>query len=171
MSAPGHPSGPRGYEGPDQMINHSLPGFAFAALLTGFAGPASAASDVVIQTDQAKIISVSGRPGTVVVGNPSIADVTVQGDRIVLMGRNYGVTNLIILDRDGNQLAALDVTVQITDKNAVQVFKAGGRMTLACAPMCEQTLQVGDDTTKVFEPLTRQMQTKSDIASGTAKAQ
>ena len=103
-----------------------------------------------------------------VVGNPSIADVTVQGNRVVLMGRNYGVTNLIILDRQGNQLAALDVTVQITDKNAVQVFKAGGRMTLACAPMCEQTLQVGDEATKVFDPLTRQMQTKSDIASGNA---
>jgi len=78
----------------------------------------------------------------VVVGNPSIADVTVQDNMVVLMGRNYGVTNLIILDRQGNQLAALDVTVQITDKNAVQVFKAGGRMTLACAPMCEQTLPV-----------------------------
>jgi Flp pilus assembly secretin CpaC len=153
------------------MINISLPGFVFAAALAAFALPATAASDVVIQADQAKIIRVSGQPGTVVVGNPSIADVSVQGDQVVLMGRNYGVTNLIILDREGIQLAALDVTVQITDKNAVHVYKAGGRMSLTCAPTCEQTLQVGDETTKVFEPLTRQMQTKSDIASGTAKAQ
>lgn len=153
------------------MINHSLTGFVFAAALTALAGPAAAASDIVIQADQAKIITVSGQPGTVVVGNPSIADVTVQGDRVVLMGRNYGVTNLIILDREGNQLAALDVTVQITDKNAVHVFKAGGRMSLACAPMCEQTLQVGDESAKVFDPLTRQMQTKSDLASGTSKAE
>ncbi len=153
------------------MINYSLPGFAIAAVLVALAGPAAAASDVVINADQAKIITVSGHPGTVVVGNPSIADVTVQGDRVVLMGRNYGVTNLIILDRDGNQLAALDVTVQITDKNAVHVFKAGGRMSLACAPTCEQTLQVGDELTKVFEPLSRQMQTKSDMANGSSKAE
>ena len=153
------------------MINISLPGFAFAAALAALAGPAAAASDVTLNADQAKIIVVSGQPGTVVVGNPSIADVTVQGNRIVLMGRNYGVTNLIILDRDGNQLAALDVTVQITDKNAVHVFKAGGRMSLTCAPTCEQTLQVGDDGVKVFDPLTRQMQTKSDLASGTSKAE
>lgn len=153
------------------MINISLPGLAFATALISLAGPAAAASDVTLNADQAKIIFVSGQPGTVVVGNPSIADVTVQGDRIVLMGRNYGVTNLIILDRDGNQLAALDVTVQITDKNAVHVYKAGGRMSLTCAPTCEQTLQVGDDGTKVFDPLTRQMQTKSDIASGTSKAE
>ncbi|WP_119388342.1 pilus assembly protein N-terminal domain-containing protein [Taklimakanibacter lacteus] len=153
------------------MLNHSLTGLAVATALLALTAPALGASDIVIQADQAKIIAVSGQPGTVVVGNPSIADVTVQDDRVVLMGRNYGVTNLIILDREGNQLAALDVTVQITDKNAVQVFKAGGRMTLACAPMCEQTLQVGDDSTRVFDPLTRQMQTKSDIASGNAKAQ
>jgi len=150
------------------MINRSLLGLLFATALLALTGPAWGASDIVIQADQAKIIAVSGQPGTVVVGNPSIADVTVQDNMVVLMGRNYGVTNLIILDRQGNQLAALDVTVQITDKNAVQVYKAGGRMTLACAPMCEQTLQVGDESTKVFDPLTRQMQTKSDIASGNA---
>jgi hypothetical protein len=152
------------------MINISLTGFAFAATLAALAVPAAAASDVTLNADQAKIIAVSGQPGTVVVGNPSIADVTVQGNRVVLMGRNYGVTNLIILDRDGNQLAALDVTVQITDKNAVHVYKAGGRMSLVCAPTCEQTLQVGDEATKVFDPLTREMQTKGDIASGSSKA-
>ena len=152
------------------MIKISLTGFAFAAALAALAAPAAAASDVTLNADQAKIIVVSGQPGTVIVGNPSIADVTVQGNRVVLMGRTYGVTNLIILDRDGNQLAALDVTVQITDKNAVHVYKAGGRMSLTCTPTCEQSLQVGDEPTKVFEPLSREMQTKSDIASGTAKA-
>ena len=152
------------------MIKISLTGFAFAAALAALAAPAAAASDVILNADQAKIIVVSGKPGTVVVGNPSIADVTLQGNRVVLMGRNYGVTNLIILDREGNQLAALDVTVQITDKNAVHVYKAGGRMSLVCAPTCEQTLQVGDEATKVFDPLTREMQTKGDIASGSSKA-
>lgn len=153
------------------MINNSLPGLVFAAALAALAGPAVAASDVVIQADQAKIISVSGQPGTVVVGNPSIADVTVQGDKVILMGRNYGVTNLIILDREGNQLAALDITVQITDKNAVHLYKAGRRMSLACAPTCEQTLQVGDEVITVFDPLSKEIQTKGDIAGGSAKAE
>ena len=153
------------------MIKLPLTGFVCAALLTVLATPAHAASEVVIYADQAKIISVPGQPGMVVVGNPTIADVTVKGDQVVLMGRNYGVTNLIILDREGNQLAALDVTVQITDTNAVHVFKAGGRMSLACAPVCEQTLQVGDESAKVFDPLSKQMQTKSEMASGSSKAE
>ncbi len=153
------------------MINFSLPGLAFAAALMSFAGSALASNDVTIYTDQAKILQLSGQPGTVVVGNPSIADVTVQGDRVVLMGRSYGVTNIILLDREGKQLAALDVTVQITDKNAVHVFKAGGRMSLACAPVCEQTLQVGDDLVRVFDPLAKEIQTKNDIAGGSAKGE
>lgn len=151
------------------MINFSLPGLAFAAALLSLAGPAFAANDVTIYADQAKIIHVTGQPGTVVVGNPYIADVTVQGERVVLMGRNYGVTNVIILDREGKQLAALDVTVQITDNNAVHVFKAGGRMSLACAPVCEQTLQVGDDLIRAFDPLAKEIQTKSDLSAGGAK--
>ena len=152
------------------MINRSLLGLLFATALLALTGPAWGASDIVIQADQAKIIAVSGQPGTVVVGNPSIADVTVQDNMVVLMGRNYGVTNLIILDRQGNQLAALDVTVQITDKNAVHVFKAGGRMSLVCAPVCEQTLQVGDDPARAFEPLVKEIQTKNDMASGSASS-
>jgi hypothetical protein len=153
------------------MIKLSLTSFACAAMLAALTSPALAASDVVINADQAKILSVGGQPGMVVVGNPSIADVTVRGDQVVLMGRNYGVTNLIILDREGNQLAALDVTVQIADKNAVHVFKAGGRMSLACAPVCEQSLQVGDDPIRVFEPLAKEIQTKNDIASSSSKAE
>ena len=154
------------------MINYSLPGLAFAAALMSFAGPALAASDVTVYTDQAKILHLSGQPGTIVVGNPSIADITVQGEQVVLMGRSYGTTNIIILDKEGKQLATLDVTVQITDKNAVQVFKAGGRLTLVCAPVCEQTVQIGDDPARAFDPIVKQIQTKNDLASGTAvKAQ
>lgn len=153
------------------MINASLTSLAIAAAFIALAQTAQAANDVTILADQAKIIEVSGPPGTVVVGNPSIADVSVQNQRVVLMGRNYGTTNIIILDRDGKQLAALDVTVQMTDKNAVSVYKAARRMTLTCAPNCEQPLQVGDDAATVFKPLAEQIQGKGDIANGTTKGQ
>lgn len=154
-----------------QMINAFLRGMALAGALTLSAGAATAASDVTIQADQAKIIAVSGQPGTVVVGNPSIADVSVQGDQVVLVGRNYGVTNVIILDREGRQLAALDVMVRITDKNALHVYRSAKRMSMACDPVCEQTLQVGDDLGTVFEPLAKEIQMKGDIANGPAKAE
>jgi len=158
-------------EGFRAMINFSLPALAFATALMFFAGPALAANDVTIYIDQAKILQFTSRPGTIVVGNPSIADVTVQGERVVLTGRSYGVTNITIFDQEGKQVAALDVTVQITDKNAVHVFKAGGRMSLVCAPVCEQTLQIGDDPVRAFDPLLREILTKNDLAGGSAKGQ
>ena len=152
------------------MINLTLPGLAFAAALTSFAAPALADNDVTIYTDQAKILHLDSQPGTIVVGNPAIADVTVQGTRVVLMGRSYGVTNIIVLDRDGKQIAALDVTVQMGDKDAVQVFRAGGRSTLVCAPVCEQTVQIGDAPGR-FKNVVSQIVTKNGLAGGAAKAE
>ena len=72
-----------------------------------------ATQELVIKTDQTQLISVSGTPGTVVIGNPSIADVTVHGNKLFVHGRAYGSTNLIILDENGNQLSALDITVML----------------------------------------------------------
>lgn len=153
------------------MINSSLTRLAIAAALISLSGAAQAASDVTIRADQAKVLQVTGKPGTVVVGNPNIADVSVKGEQVVLVGRNFGVTNVIILDHEGKQLAALDVTVQYPDQNAVHVFKAAGRMSLVCAPVCEQNLQVGDDYPRVFKPLSEEIQIKGDLANGANKSQ
>ena len=93
-----------------------------------------AAQQLVIKTDQTQLISVSGNPGTVVIGNPSIADVTVHGNKLFVHGRAYGTTNLIILDENGNQLSALDITVMLGGENNLQIYKAGARFSYVCAP-------------------------------------
>jgi Pilus formation protein N terminal region len=112
------------------------------ALLTTLAG---ASESLVIKSDQTQLLSVSGTPGAVVVGNPSIADATVHDDKIFLHGRAHGSTNLIILDQEGNQMAAFDITVQVGGTNNVAVFKAATRYSYTCAPLCEAAMQVGDD--------------------------
>lgn len=105
---------------------------------------ALAAQELIIKTDQTQLISISGTPGTVVIGNPSIADATVHGDKIFVHGRAFGSTNLIILDENGNQLSSLDITVQLGGENNLAVYKAGARYSYVCAPNCEATLQSGD---------------------------
>jgi hypothetical protein len=105
---------------------------------------ALAAQELIIKTDQTQLISVSGTPGTVVIGNPSIADATVHGDKIFVHGRAFGSTNLIILDENGNQLSSLDITVQLGGENNLAVYKAGARFSYVCAPTCEASLQSGD---------------------------
>src|SRR5262245_57560962 len=72
---------------------------------------AAAESDITVYADQAKILKLNGRPASVVIGNPMIADVSIQGEVLAVHGRHFGNTNLIILDHQGNELAALLVNV------------------------------------------------------------
>jgi hypothetical protein len=129
-----------------------------------------AAQQLVIETDRTQLISVSGNPGTVVIGNPSIADVTVHGSKIFVHGRAYGSTNLIVLDEDGNQISALDITVMIGGENNLQIFKAGERSSYVCAPTCEGTLQSGDSA-DFFGNISKMDAKKSGAATGKASTE
>jgi Pilus formation protein N terminal region len=126
-----------------------------------------AAQELIIKTDQTQLINISGSPGAVVIGNPSIADATVHGDKIFVHGRAYGSTNLIILDQDGSQLASLDITVQLGGENNVVLYKAGSRYSFVCAPTCEATLQAGDQV-DWFGDISKMDGKKSGAATGKA---
>jgi hypothetical protein len=143
---------------------------AMLALAAATAAPALAATDIVVNADQAKMVSVTGDPGTIVVGNPNIADVTLKGAGIFIHGRNYGSTNVIVLDKDGNQLANLDVTVMLGGNHNINVFKAANRLSYSCAPLCEATLQVGDLPGYFKDIVAEQNKTKSGLAQGDSKA-
>ena len=66
-----------------------------AVALSGVAGVAGAET-IVVTMDQAKLSRVPSRTATLVVGNPLIADVSVQtGGVMVITGKGYGVTNVI----------------------------------------------------------------------------
>ncbi len=129
--------------------------------------PSLAAQELIIKTDQTQLLNVSGVPGAVVVGNPSIADATVHGNKIFVHGRAFGSTNLIILDQNGNQLVSLDITVQLGGENNLALYKAGARQTYVCAPTCEATLQSGDQV-DWFGDIAKMDSKKSGAATGKA---
>ncbi len=128
-----------------------------------------AAQELIIKTDQTQLISISGTPGAVVIGNPSIADATVHGDKIFVHGRAFGSTNLIILDENGNQLSSLDITVQLGGENNLALFKAGARYSYVCAPNCEANLQSGD-LPDWFNDISKMDGKKSGAATGKTSA-
>jgi hypothetical protein len=130
---------------------------------------ALAAQELIIKTDQTQLISISGTPGAVVIGNPSIADATVHGDKIFVHGRAFGSTNLIILDENGNQLSSLDITVQLGGENNLAVYKAGARYSYVCAPNCEATLQSGD-VPDWFADISKMDGKKTGAATGKSSA-
>ena len=65
-------------------------------------------------------------------------DTRTAGTPIVLTGRSFGTTNLVLLDADGNAIADERVLVSIDEGNTVRVFKQTERSVLSCTPNCEQ---------------------------------
>lgn len=105
---------------------------------------AGAADAIEVFIDQAKIVKLPDRVGTIVVGNPLIADVSVQsGGMLVVTGKGYGRTNIIVLDRAGNVLIEQAVQVQ-GPGGVVVVFRGNDRKSYSCAPNCERRITLGD---------------------------
>lgn len=120
---------------------------ASAATVCVLAGPAQSGQPITLVTDKSTMITVSAEPSTVVIGNPSIADVSLNGRQVFLHGHAFGDTSLTILDAGGNVLADFDITVGNDGPRQIAVFKGGAkveRYSYTCAPYCEVTMQVGD---------------------------
>lgn len=139
---------------------------SLAAFLTlAMTVPGQAAESLTLLTDQTQLLALSGTPATVVVGNPSIADVTIQGNEVFLHGRAFGTTNIIIMDAAGTRLSDFEVTVMKGGSNDVAMYKAGSRFSYVCAPDCEATFQVGDNA-GIFGLVTEQAKQKINLATG-----
>jgi Flp pilus assembly secretin CpaC len=119
-------------------------GIAAAVVLATSLSPAGAAEVINVIMDQAKIAPVPDRTATLVVGNPLIADVSVQaGGTMVLTGKGYGVTNVIALDHAGKVLSDKLVRVKGPLENVV-VYRGMTRESYTCAPNCERRITLGD---------------------------
>ncbi len=110
------------------------------------AGLPAAANDMIsVNVDQAKLVKFPDKIATIVIGNPLIADVTLQpGGLVVVTGKGYGATNVIALDRSGAVL--MDRVVQVegpTDK-VVTVYRGMARETYSCTPECARRVTLGD---------------------------
>lgn len=121
----------------------------FAATANAVEEPASAGNTgpVIVTVDRAKVFRVSRPAATVIVGNPSIADATIEDEKtLVLTGRSFGVTNLIILDADGEAIVDETIVVRGHETNTLRIYRRSYRETQACAPVCEPTLTIGDNS-------------------------
>ena len=104
------------------------------------------ADNVTVNVDEARTMKLPERVATIVIGNPLIADATLQsGGILVITGKGFGATNLLALDRSGR--VVMDKTVQVTGPSGgdlVVVFKGVERESYSCNPECERRLTLGD---------------------------
>lgn len=134
------------------------------AFVVPFEAHRAHATDIIpVMLDQARVLKLPDNLTTLVVGNPLIADVTVQpGGILVVTGKGYGVTNLIALDRNGQVL--LDHLVEVQGApDSVVVYRGITRESYSCTPFCDRRITLGD-TSKYFEEVLRQTTTRSGSA-------
>jgi Flp pilus assembly secretin CpaC len=112
---------------------------------SGLAQPAS--GTFAVEIDQARVMKVPERAATLIIGNPLIADVTVQtGGILIVTGKGYGATNLLALDREGSVLLEQVIEVQ-GPPGVVVVHRGVERQSYSCAPDCEPRITLGDSNT------------------------
>jgi hypothetical protein len=124
-------------------------GLAFLAVSVLFAPAASMAAPdpdkIAVSVDQAKLVRLPTGIATVVVGNPLIADVTLQnGGIVVVTGKGYGATNFIAMDRAGQVLVDRQIQVEGPSDQLVTVYRGASRETYSCLPICQRRVTLGD---------------------------
>jgi len=143
----------------------------FALLLassaSSFAAEHAALSEpVTLMIDHAKVLRLPERTQTVVVGNPIIADVSVQKSGVlVLTGKSYGRTNLIALDGGGALIAESMISVQAPSESLVTVQRGLDRESYSCTPSCQPSLLLGD-ANKYFSEVGGQAGQRNSLATG-----
>lgn len=122
---------------------------------------------VTVVVDNAKVMRLPERTQTVIVGNPIIADVTLQKNGVlVLTGKSFGATNLIALDDAGAMLAETTIRVEASQASVITVQRgAEERNSYSCTPYCQPSVQLGDST-KYFGDVSSQAETRRTLATG-----
>ena len=149
-------------------------GLFVAAVLVaaGVSQSAIAASNVVqVVVDQATLVRLDRPAAEIVVGNPSIADVSVQsGKLLVITGKSFGETNLVVMDADGKVIANRQLIVEEPRTGFVTIYRRSARQTLHCAPNCTPPLVIGD-TPDTFGAVANQITTKQSISQSAAEGE
>ncbi|MFB7143865.1 pilus assembly protein N-terminal domain-containing protein [Agrobacterium tumefaciens] len=118
-----------------------------SVFLSGSLQPAFAEDDILrVSMNHARVLRLDRAVSKVIVGNSKVADATVaDATTIVLTGRSFGTTNLVLLDADGNPIVDERILVSIDEGNTVRVFRQTERTVLSCTPNCEQHSQNSGD--------------------------
>lgn len=103
------------------------------------------AGGVGVTVDQARLVSFPAPVKTVYVGNPTIVDIQmVDAQHAFVLGKTFGITNMIALSANGTQISNQQVTV-LNNGAAVTVNRGADQFDYMCtAAHCETAPRPGD---------------------------
>lgn len=121
---------------------------ALACLVLGAAASAAAAAgNLTVELNGSRRVVLPGIAANVVVGDPQVADVTLtDAHSIILTGKGYGATQLIVTDHGGRTLLDGLVTVVSPNDGRVTVYRGVSATEMACGGMrCHAAVHGGGD--------------------------
>lgn len=138
---------------------------AFAAMMS-----TAQAGQVWLTMDYVRPYKLERPAQNVIIGNPAIADVSVQdASNLLLYGKAPGMTNIYIMDADGEVIENMIVRVRTNANDMLTFYRGSARTTYNCTTNCEATVTVGDDQT-TFGEVSTQIAAKYSQAETAAKA-
>src|ERR1700761_106460 len=109
------------------------------------AAPALADEPITVHLDHATGLKLPDRATTVVIGDPLIADMSIQpGGLAVITGKGYGETNVVVLDKSSAVLMEKTIEVKAPDEPLIFVYRNQTRQTYSCTPDCSARVTLGD---------------------------
>ena len=116
--------------------------------LTALAAPAIADDVVQVTWRKAQVMSFGSGIAGIVIGDPSVVDVTLDGNgQIIVFGKTPGETNMIVTGSDNSVLFNAPIVVMPEDNRQVSIINAGSgtisERSWTCLTRCVQVLGPG----------------------------
>ncbi len=149
---------------------HPLAPLLPAFLLFAFGVGGAAALDTIdVNMDRAKLVRLPDGAATIVVGNPAIADISMQRNGVVVItGRRAGRTNFIALDRKGAIISETMVVVALSNDGRVVLRRGVEATSYDCFSECLPAALYGDED-KSFRAQLGQAEARTKEAAEASK--
>lgn len=113
-----------------------------------------------VTLNQVTMVKLEEQISDALIGNPAIADITIQNSStFIITGKSYGRTNIILLNKAGDKIFNKWVHVDDDTRNVVRIQRGGARLSYTCTPNCQPTPTLGDDPA-YLKSLSKNLQVK-----------
>jgi Flp pilus assembly secretin CpaC len=131
--------------------------FAIVAVMGATSRSFAEQRALYVDIDRARVVRMPDGAQTIIIGNPLVADVTMlKANRLlVVTGKSFGTTNLILLDETGGEVVEQTITVTPASDKLV-VLRGTRRESYACSPDCAPAVDLADDreyTSQIVEAI------------------
>jgi Flp pilus assembly secretin CpaC len=109
-----------------------------AASLVAHTAVAAPLGGLAVELNRSLRVVLPGTPANISVADASIADVTVIDTRsIVVIGKSFGVTDIVVSDHSGRLLMDARVTVVLPETQSITVYRGVTPTEYSCLSRCQ----------------------------------